>query len=92
MSYCRMGPDSDVYLYADINGGWSCCGCAFVESSTARFYSLEHVFDHMVEHRQAAQKVPERVFDRLRREIMERDGLVDIPYVGVVKVHRDKAG
>lgn len=27
MSYCRFSATSDVYLYADVFGGWTCCWC-----------------------------------------------------------------
>lgn len=28
MSYCRFGADSDVYFYADVSGGFTCCRCS----------------------------------------------------------------
>lgn len=46
----------------------------------------------MAEHRKAAHKVPARVFTRLKQELIEREGFYDVPYVGIVRVYRDKAG
>lgn len=72
MSYCRAnGKDSDVYVIAtrlpemDVPGWW-CCGCKHEENF---FLTRERTIEHLLKHREEGDKVPERAFERLRREI-----------------------
>lgn len=68
MSYCRKGPDSDVYV---IRTGtfWQCLGCwipgtgqAFVGHSHAEM--IDHLWDHLAN----GDRVPQRALDRLAAE------------------------
>lgn len=65
MSYCRISNESDVYVIRDITGQWACfCDPAstFVADTRRKMYM------HLLEHRAAGHRVPERVFERLRVE------------------------
>jgi len=72
MSYCRAnGIDSDVYVIATAHAtaekdGWWCCGC---DSEDNFFTTREGMVEHLLQHRKKGDKVPERTFERLAREI-----------------------
>ena len=75
MSYCRNnGEDSDVYVVAtkmaemDVPGWW-CCGCKMEKSNQNFFFTREETIKHLLRHREKGDKVPERAFERLRKEI-----------------------
>lgn len=52
MSYCRTGWNSDVYMFASIDGDWECCACRLEEGRTSRkFYSRQSALDHLYLHR-----------------------------------------
>lgn len=71
MSYCRFGPDSDVYVIesGDENGDscWVCfCGDESFQGS-GRMEMLGHLAEHIVK----GDKVPVGALNRLWQEIME---------------------
>jgi hypothetical protein len=71
MSYCRHdGVESDVYVIATTQsvggGGWWCCGCEKEGNFTK---TRQGMVAHLQEHREAGDKVPQRAFDRLAKEI-----------------------
>jgi hypothetical protein len=73
MSYCRFGEDSDIYLIADIAGGWTCYGqhdAAAVPTGFRHKTRLD-VFDHLQLHRLIGDRVPVRADNRLRAEMRE---------------------
>lgn len=83
MSYCRMGPDSDVYLYPSIHG-YTCCSCRLAEprKTEGNYYTyhpdhvLSHPIDtffHLLRHRETGHKVPEQAFNMLIDEIVESE-------------------
>lgn len=56
MSYARLGWDgSDVYVYLDIYGFVSCCGCAF--GGSKHFDSTDAILAHLAEHKAAGHHV-----------------------------------
>ena len=61
MSYARFGRDSDVYVYPDVGGYISCCGCSL--SRDWAHYSVESVVNHMREHVDAGHTVPDDLLD-----------------------------
>lgn len=71
MSYCRKnGEDSDVYLFLHVGGWLECCGCNLdPEHPHYIAFSRIEMIKHLGEHRKQGDKVPERAFDRLRREL-----------------------
>ncbi len=74
MAYCRIGEDSDVYLYEDCEGFISCCGCGLPAfPPIVKIYRRSEALAHLNLHVEAGEKVPERAF-RLMREDLEKDG------------------
>jgi hypothetical protein len=73
MSYCRNnGKDSDVYVVASFSDTekkeiWAC----YCNLSPFIAYSRQGMITHLKEHELKGDKVPQRAFDRLRREITE---------------------
>ena len=74
MSYARMGPDSDVYVYGSVNGSYECCMCSLSKQGGQSFDCIEEVLDHLKDHKAAGHKVPGYCIDRLVKELAdERD-------------------
>jgi hypothetical protein len=69
VSYCRFGPESDVYVYESCSGGWECCFCGIGPS--ANFPSRTQMLDHLDQHVKAGHKVPDYAIARLREEMAE---------------------
>lgn len=65
MSYCRFGPNSDVYV---INGN-ECCACGLNYKKSMYFHSRRELIDHLVEHLEKGEKVPFYAIIRLLDEI-----------------------
>jgi hypothetical protein len=70
MSYCRMGPQSDVYVVAtghpDTNEPvWWCSG----ERHDYLAYTRQEMLEHLYQHRADGDKVPDHVIERLKSEI-----------------------
>jgi hypothetical protein len=57
MSYARFGWGSDVYVYMDVSGHLSCCGCSL--SDVWAYDSTDSLIDHLAEHRAAGHEVPD---------------------------------
>lgn len=71
MSYCRIGKDSAIYLIAT-GKGWECVVCRM--KPFANGFNSMYITDpnlllaHLEDHMSIGQRVPKRVFDRLKRE------------------------
>lgn len=79
MSYCRF-LEADAYIFAHVSGHWQCCGCLLSESEDGSdwdFATKEEMLVHIDKHRKAGHYIPERVDERLRKEIADeaRDSL-----------------
>lgn len=66
MAYCRFGEDSDISLYPNVAGGW--------ELLTARGTRLTlrypvEVLQALILFKAEGLQVPQRVFERLGREM-----------------------
>lgn len=71
MSYCRAGEDSDVYVIATWNtDGRDAleCFCEPAFFTTTRSVMISHLREHQAN----GDKVPDRTFERLEREIAEQ--------------------
>ena len=80
MSYVRMGPDSDVYVFRSTDG-YECQGDSkhhptiathdsdFVIADAFVTKDLPLLIAHLLGHRIEGQKVPSRAFQRLLEEI-----------------------
>jgi hypothetical protein len=68
VSYCRFWwDDSDVYVYADVSGGITCCACGLAGSSV-NVETPAEMLAHLLEHRAAGHTVPEHALEALREE------------------------
>ena len=69
MSYVRWSPTSDVYIYDDVAGGITCCGC-FLSDQGPKEVSFncqtwEQMQAHLREHIAAGHAVPEHLMEVL---------------------------
>jgi predicted small metal-binding protein len=69
MSYCRANnTDSDVYVIKyNVYKVFGCLGCPSLGAFSCD--TEEEMLQHLLEHRSAGHKVPERAINRLKREI-----------------------
>ena len=70
MSYARLGPESDVYVYDDCDEGLTCWNCSFCQQDTDEHYlvkSANEMILHLEEHLKSGHKVPAYAFESLRR-------------------------
>jgi hypothetical protein len=70
MSYCRFS-DGDVYVFLDIHGYFSCCGC-FLDKDRP-YPTTEDIIIHLREHEAAGHYVPEFTFQSLEADREEND-------------------
>lgn len=78
MSYARLGPNSDVYVYSSIGGFFSCHWCQFNDGKELHFKWSRQVLRHLKRHVAAGHKVPDYCFKALRAERWE----VDLSHLG----------
>lgn len=69
MSYCRFS-NSDVYMFASVNGGIECCACALQKKdiTSVNFNTEEEAINHLYEHKKAGHYVPKKAITRLKKE------------------------
>ena len=70
MSYCRLGADSDVYLY-DSSDRIVCCWCR-LGGGDFHAASYQEMFWHLVRHRSAGHRLPEGLLETFV-ELAEED-------------------
>lgn len=69
MSYCRLS-EGDVYLYPTSDGLFCCHDCYMAGGlGNTVLESHQEALDHLTAHRDRGDVVPDRAFNRLRREI-----------------------
>ena len=67
MAFARFGRDSDVYVFEDAGGGYTCERCPKVgQSFNCR--TAEEMLTHLLEHRAKGDKVPEDAIAELKKE------------------------
>jgi hypothetical protein len=84
MAYARWGDDSDVYVFPDmLTNGYCCMGCTLTGSLPSsdelqgfgatefRLDTPEEMLQHLLEHREAGDKVPDYAINRLKKEIAD---------------------
>jgi len=65
MSYCRLGEDSDVYVYLSTDNHLHCCGCLLKgEFRTDRYSAM---LDYLGEHRALGHRIPSDAVEKLAR-------------------------
>jgi hypothetical protein len=74
MAYARFGKDSDVYIYASSEGGYACDRCSLpgAEVSQRLLRSSAEAIEHLLAHRSAGQKVPDRAIREIESDEEER--------------------
>jgi hypothetical protein len=75
MSYARFGPNSDVYVYADVGGYLNCCGCILSNNRTApsAFDTTAEMLEHLEQHKAAGHQVPDYCISGLKEDAEEND-------------------
>ncbi len=74
MAFARFGAHSDVYVYASVSGGYTCCGCSLFDPKdpdskfSKSFNTPEDMIEHLEEHIRAGDRVPEYALTRLMDE------------------------
>ena len=70
MSYARFSRDSDVYVFAHVEGGYECCACGLAGTwGSIRCQTIKEMLDHLEEHKKAGDKVPDHCIERLKSEL-----------------------
>lgn len=82
MSYVRWSEESDVYVFPDVSGGITCCGCPLQSGGGLNVLTQDDMMVHLIDHLVAGHKVPLYVFERLYNELVarveaERDAVVE---------------
>lgn len=95
MSYCRIGPDSDIYVIRTLAGHWECVSCTVVQPlglHSATIFTLKALKRHVAHHKAMGHKVPDYAVQRIDKELAEEEQeWVDVPYFG--RIHApDNAG
>jgi len=71
MSYCRHnGADSNVYVFEDVGGGYT-CGMCWLDPSRGEFHCADpyEMLSHLHSHIEQGHAVPARATEALREEI-----------------------
>jgi len=73
MAYARCTDDSDVYVYHSTGNVWVCIpyNTAFYHQDEKVFRSLDNLKLHLENHRHAGDRVPDRTFKRIEREMKD---------------------
>ncbi|MCU0687471.1 MAG: hypothetical protein MUF34_35380 [Polyangiaceae bacterium] len=66
MAYARFARDSDVYVYEDVRGGFTCERCPKI-GSQFRCATAHEMAEHLVGHRARGDRVPAAAIEELRR-------------------------
>ena len=67
MAFARFGNDSDVYVYEDTRGGYTCEWCPGI-GHTYRCETAGDMVQHLLEHRSRGDRVPDEALQELRAE------------------------
>lgn len=67
MSYCRLGPGCDLYIYSDGRGSLHCCMCALGPPDFSCVSGKEMV-EHVRKHQAAGHDTPEGLEEELLGE------------------------
>ena len=59
MSWVRWSPESQLYIYDDVRGGITCCGCCIYDDFNCE--TEKEMAAHILEHVKARHLVPDRV-------------------------------
>jgi len=74
VSYARFGSNgSDVYVYLDVSGYFSCCACGIGSEDGGYFLTTDSLIAHLREHEELGDTVPPDTYTDLEREREEND-------------------
>lgn len=70
MSYCRFGPESDLYVVAILDG-YECLNCKLMPEEYGAWHGKTRMelFNHFMDHKDCGDKVPMSAIVRLTKEI-----------------------
>jgi len=69
MSFARLTHDSDVYVYQDSEGGYTCCFCRLMpHADQFNVPTAKEMVKHMYAHLTNGDKVPQYCIDGLNEE------------------------
>ena len=68
MAYARFGQDSDVYVYPDTRGGFTCLRCPDSAGEFRCATASEMVTHLLTQHRAKGRLVPDEAIEQLRHE------------------------
>jgi hypothetical protein len=71
MSYCRWGPDSDVYLFMAADDQLHCCHCGLsLPGTRTDFVAKDHrdMLSHLVRHVEGGHRIPAEAIATLESE------------------------
>ena len=73
MSWARWSGDSDVYVYEDVAGGVTCCGCALSADgwTSVNMQTVAEIDAHIRSHRDAGHNVPSYLDENFKQWIAE---------------------
>lgn len=72
MAICRFGDESDVYVYEDVDSGFTCCGFVLVDRASVNLRTASEMIAHLKEHLGSDHKVPTIAFEELTELLSER--------------------
>jgi hypothetical protein len=67
MAFARFGRDSDVYVYEDARGGFTCERCPRI-GETFRCATAPEMVTHLLKHRAKGDRVPDDAIKELEHE------------------------
>jgi len=68
MALARIDDESDVYVYENYDGEVICCGCLLNNNRSVTFSSYSDAIEHLIEHQDSRQAVPDHVINQLGRD------------------------
>ena len=68
MSFSRFSNRCDVYIYSDVHGGYTCCGCLLQAHGSVNVNYADQMIKHLEDHKTAGHKVPKHIAETLAKE------------------------
>ncbi|WP_146646598.1 hypothetical protein [Labilithrix luteola] len=82
MAFARFTRDSDVYVYADTRGGFTCERCPGVGAEFRRATAAEMLTHLLYEHRAKGQRVPDEATEELWKEAGTNGLILEVIFSG----------
>ena len=76
MGWARFARDSEVYIFDDVRGGITCCGCKLVGfPNDFNCETEDEMANHIIDHARAGHIIP----DYLMQTVREIDAFIEWP-------------